>query len=153
MESNKEFKCYSCGEMKDENEFSKDVSRSTGRASKCRKCKHEYMRELRQNPPYKIIQNQKRRIRTICKNNGYHKTTEFNNIFGVDAKGLKLYMETLFVNGMTWDNYGEWEVDHIIPLETVKSFEDLSRLSHYKNLQSLWGKDHKEKTKRFRTKQ
>jgi 5-methylcytosine-specific restriction endonuclease McrA len=110
------------------------------------------MRELRQNPPYKIIQNQKRRIRTICKNKGYHKTSEFNNIFGIDAKGLKQYMETLFVDGMTWDNYGEWEVDHIVPLETVNSFEDLSRLSHYKNLQPLWENDHKTKTKLCRTK-
>jgi hypothetical protein len=147
-----EYRCYSCGETKDEDEFSKDSFRSTGRASKCRKCKHEYMRVLRQTPPYKIIQNQKRRIRTICKNKGYDKTTEFNNIFGTDVNGFKLYMENLFLEGMTWDNYGTWEVDHIIPLESINSFDDLVKLSYHKNLQPLWENDHKTKTKLYRTK-
>jgi hypothetical protein len=142
-----EFKCYKCGEVKSKDEFGKDNSRSTGITSKCRKCHHKYMSDLRKNPQYKIIQNQKRRIRHITKEKGFTKTINFNEIFKNDVKGFKLYIENLFLDGMTWDNYGKWEVDHITPLKTINAFEDLINLSHYTNLQPLWVNDHKEKTK------
>ena len=76
------YRCYKCGEIKDENDFPNDKSRSTGRSSKCRKCKHDYVRTLRQSPPYKIIQNQKRRIRKLCTKHRFEKTLQFDKIFG-----------------------------------------------------------------------
>ena len=39
---------------------------------------------------------------------------------------------------MTWENRSEWHVDHIIPLATAKTEEDVYRLNHYTNLQPLW---------------
>jgi hypothetical protein len=140
------YKCYKCEEIKDEVEFSNDKSRSTGRSSKCRKCKHEYSRLLRQKPPYRIIQNQKRRIRKLCNKHNFEKTLQFNDIFGVDVRGLVPYLENQFINGMTWDNYGEWEVDHISPLKDIEVFDDIIKLCHYTNLQPLWLNDHKIKT-------
>ena len=51
---------------------------------------------------------------------------------------------------MTFDNhgYGEdcWQIDHIIPLLTAETEEDVIRLSHYTNLQPLWEVDHLKKT-------
>jgi hypothetical protein len=49
---------------------------------------------------------------------------------------------------MTWDNYGlyngelnyGWDVDHIIPLSSVKTEEELIKLNHYTNLQPLCSK-------------
>jgi hypothetical protein len=145
------FKCYKCGEVKPKDEFANDKSRSTGITSKCRKCHHKYMGDLRKNPQYKIIQNQKRRIRHIVKTKGFNKTIPFNEIFKTDVKGLVIYLESLFKENMNWDNYGEWEVDHIIPLETVNTFEDLINLSVYTNLQPLWYDEHKKKTLSDRT--
>lgn len=46
---------------------------------------------------------------------------------------------------MTWDNYGEWQLDHIAPLSTAKTIEDVEMLCHYTNLQPLWAKDNLDK--------
>lgn len=140
------FRCYKCGEFKDVTEFPNDKSRSTGISSRCRKCKNEYVRVLRQGPPYRVIQTQKRRIRMLCTKHRFVKTLQFDKIFGIDVRGLVPYLEGQFVNGMTWDNYGEWEVDHITPLKEIEVFDDLVKLCHYSNLQPLWLDDHKVKT-------
>jgi hypothetical protein len=60
---------------------------------------------------------------------------------GIDYDELKIYFESLFTEGMSWDNIGIWHIDHIIPLSTAKTEEDVIRLCHYTNLQPLWGED------------
>jgi hypothetical protein len=42
---------------------------------------------------------------------------------------------------MSWDNHGEWHIDHIIPLSSAKNESDLYKLFHYTNLQPLWAFD------------
>ena len=54
---------------------------------------------------------------------------------------IKQHMESQFTEGMTWENQGEWHVDHIIPLAKAKNEERLVKLCHYKNLQPLWGEE------------
>ena len=48
---------------------------------------------------------------------------------------------------MSWDNYGDWHVDHIRPCASFDlTNEDEQRICfHYKNLQPLWGPDNLEK--------
>jgi hypothetical protein len=65
---------------------------------------------------------------------------------GCTIQEYKTYLEPMFSPEMNWDNYGEWEVDHITPLEKVNTFEDLINLSVYTNLQPLWYDEHKKKT-------
>ena len=46
---------------------------------------------------------------------------------------------------MTWENWGKyngelnygWDIDHIIPLSSAKTEDDIIRLNHYTNLQPL----------------
>ena len=38
---------------------------------------------------------------------------------------------------MTWDNYGEWHIDHIKPTSSAKDFADAIKLNHYTNVQAL----------------
>ena len=49
---------------------------------------------------------------------------------------------------MNWENYDKypngWDVDHIIPLSSAKTEEDLIRLLHYTNLQPLNSKYNRE---------
>ena len=44
---------------------------------------------------------------------------------------------------MTFDNHGlhGWHLDHIIPLSTAKTEEDIIKLCHYTNLQPLWAEE------------
>jgi hypothetical protein len=51
------------------------------------------------------------------------------------------YIQDKFTEGMTLENYGEWHLDHIIPLATATTREDVVRLNHYTNFQPLWAKD------------
>ena len=46
---------------------------------------------------------------------------------------------------MTWDNYGTWHIDHMIPLISAKNIDELEALFHYKNLQPLWAVDNLKK--------
>lgn len=54
---------------------------------------------------------------------------------------LRHHIENQFSPGMSWDNYGLWQVDHKIPLWVALSFSDVFRLNHFSNLQPLWQLD------------
>ena len=53
---------------------------------------------------------------------------------------------------MNWDNYGlyngeldyGWDLDHIIPISSAKTEEDIIRLNHYTNLQPLCSKTNRD---------
>jgi hypothetical protein len=51
---------------------------------------------------------------------------------------------------MSWDNYGYygWHIDHIIPLSSAKTKEEIYKLCHFKNLQPLWWTDNLSKGKK-----
>jgi hypothetical protein len=67
-------------------------------------------------------------------------------ILGCEWETLKLHVESLFKLGMSWDNYGEWQIDHIVPCFTANNEDELIRLNHYTNLQPLWKSEHLIKT-------
>ena len=46
---------------------------------------------------------------------------------------------------MNWENRGLWHIDHIIPLATAKTEDEIIRLNHYTNLQPLWAIDNLKK--------
>lgn len=76
------------------------------------------------------------------------------NIIGCLPTELKEYLEQKFCNGMSWDNHGKdgWHIDHIIPLSSAKTEEELYKLCHYTNLQPLWAKDNLSKGSKINSK-
>ena len=60
---------------------------------------------------------------------------------GCSHAKLRKHMAVRFTEGMIWERYGQWEVDHIIPLSAAGSLEQLVLLCHYQNLQPLWKRD------------
>jgi hypothetical protein len=90
---------------------------------------------------FKISGNLRGRINKFIKNKS--KSTE--SILGVSFNELNIYLQQKFTEGMSWDNYGEWHIDHIIPLSSAKTEEEIYELCHYTNLQLLWAEDNLKK--------
>jgi hypothetical protein len=67
---------------------------------------------------------------------------------GCSQEELKARFESLFAEGMTWENYGEWHVDHIRPICSFTA-EEWEQVNHYTNLQPLWAEDNSRKGGRF----
>lgn len=65
---------------------------------------------------------------------------------GCSPEFLKEHLERQFVEGMTWENRNEWHIDHIIPLSSAKTEDELYELCHYTNLQPLWAEDNLKKS-------
>jgi hypothetical protein len=102
-------------------------------------------RNEKNNPMAGFIQKMRQSIRRSLKRKGYTKNSNTCKILGISWEEFKPYFESLFQEGMTWDNYGEWEIDHIVPISSGKTEEDVIKLCHYKNLQPLWKEDNRKK--------
>jgi len=94
------------------------------------------------------------RIRNLVRNtfrkSGHTKPEKrTEGILGCSYEELKNHLESQFVEGMSWDNRGDWHIDHIIPLSSAVDKEGLLKLSHYTNLQPLWEKDNLEKSNKI----
>ena len=82
------------------------------------------------------------------KQNGYTKKSRTYEILGCSFEEFKIHLESKFESWMSWDNRGKyngdfkygWDIDHIIPLASAKTEEDIIRLNHYTNLQPLCSK-------------
>lgn len=71
-------------------------------------------------------------------------------LLGCSIAELKSYLEAQFEPGMTWDNHGEWHIDHIVGLTNwdLTDPEQLSKACHYTNLRPLWAVDNLRREKR-----
>jgi hypothetical protein len=72
---------------------------------------------------------------------GWKKTSKTQKMLGCSWDTLKAHIEEQFIDGMSWENEGVWQVDHIIPLNASNNEEELNALLYYKNLQPLWSSD------------
>tara|TARA_R110000803_G_scaffold21155_1_gene53533 strand:- start:11 stop:700 length:690 start_codon:yes stop_codon:yes gene_type:complete len=103
---------------------------------------NEYLKERRKvDPLYKMKGNLRCRTLSAFKNKGYCKTSKTQEMLGVNWEVCKAHIERQFTKGMTWDNSAEWHIDHIIPLASANTEEELKKLCHYSNLQPLWAID------------
>jgi transcription-repair coupling factor (superfamily II helicase) len=97
-------------------------------------------------PLYNFKKKLRNNIRNSFKRGGFTKETKTKEILGAEWEVIKEYFEKRFQEGMTWDNQGEWHIDHILPISTATSHEDVIRLNHYTNLQPLWAEDNIKKS-------
>lgn len=87
----------------------------------------------------------KRTIRRCLKRTGAVKNAGSFFLLGYTPKQLQDRIEGLFQPGMSWENYGEWEVDHIRAIATFPLDTPLSVINALSNLQPLWKEDNRRK--------
>jgi hypothetical protein len=134
--------CSSCGLKKDIEEFSIDNSRKDRHQCNCKSCVSKYILNRRSNDNLFYASS---RIRNLVLKSiqrmGYTKRSKTKEILGIDFNGFKNHIESKFSDGMNWDNRHLWHIDHIIPISSAKSEEEVIKLNHYTNLQPLWAED------------
>lgn len=109
---------------------------------KMREQHREYKRNRRRTDPlYRLKDNLRRRIIHAVTRIQMRKNRRTMDILGCEMDFLKRHIEAQFSPGMTWENYGRWHIDHIVPLATAKSKEAAEKLCHYTNLAPLWAED------------
>ena len=67
-------------------------------------------------------------------------------MLGCTPEELRDHLQSQFTEGMTLENHGEWHIDHIIPLASANTEEEIVKLCHYTNLQPLWAEDNLSKS-------
>tara|TARA_R110001592_G_C13122930_1_gene745938 strand:- start:607 stop:1872 length:1266 start_codon:yes stop_codon:yes gene_type:complete len=176
--------CRYCGEVYNIDEFQQVGTREKGwHSCKCKKCvtkdsferyhsmteeekevhiesvlqwrkeNRDKVRAYAKNPRQRMFKSVRRRLKDFMRT----KDQNYSKDVGKTKKELVEYLESLWVDGMSWDNYGAgedfkhegvWHIDHRIPLSKWDSdkhllpeyFEGMSP-NHYFNLQPLWGKE------------
>lgn len=96
-------------------------------------------------PLFKLKETYRSRIYAAFKVKYWNKGNTTKDILGIDYIELFKYIENKFTDNMSWDNQGEWHIDHIIPLSSANTKEELIKLCHYTNLQPLWAEDNLKK--------
>jgi len=84
-------------------------------------------------------------IRNSLKKKNYRKKSRTTEILGCSCDFFKLYLESKFEPWMTWENYGlwngelnyGWDIDHIIPISSGNTEDEILKLNHYSNFQPL----------------
>lgn len=88
-----------------------------------------------------------RGVRRALKSSKSKRSIEY---LGCDIQTFREHIEKQFKENMTWENYGEWHIDHITPLKYENpTIEEVMERLHYTNTQPLWAKDNISKSNRF----
>jgi len=90
-----------------------------------------------------LVRNGIHRVTNAVKKDKKLRSLEY---LGCSLEQFKSHIESLWKEGMTWDNHGEWHIDHKIPLSWfVKNSNNPWEANHYLNLQPLWADDNLKK--------
>lgn len=104
-------------------------------------------------PLYKLISNFRTAIYIVLKENNLQKYGHYFDTLGYTPEQLIEHLEKQFHNGMTWENYGEWHIDHIKPISSFifesSEDEEFKRCWSLKNLQPMWGGENIKKGNKF----
>lgn len=116
------------------------------REENIRKSSDYHLSRMKEDPFYRFKARCRKRVWAAFNENGYSKKTKTFDLIGCSQEFLLRYMEGKFSEGMSWDNYGEWHVDHIVPFSAASNQDEVQALCHYLNLQPLWADENVSKS-------
>lgn len=102
-------------------------------------CRRNKARQQANNPDYRMA----------CAMRGFVRRTLHNkdapsfDLIGYTPNRLRDHLERQFIKGMSWDNYGEWHIDHITPVSWFieQGETDPAVINCLSNLRPIWAKD------------
>lgn len=82
---------------------------------------------------------------------GKYKKSRTVEMLGYNHQDLINHIESTWQDGMSWENYGEWHIDHVKPISWFfkNDILDVKMINALENLQALWAKDNLSKGDRF----
>ena len=101
--------------------------------------KARYLR-LKNDPQFVTLNRLRARLHAALKKTGYKKSASTVKLCGCTPNELMLHLQSKFQEGMHWNNYGKWHIDHIRPCASfdLTDPEQQKQCFHYTNLQPLW---------------
>ncbi len=156
-------KCASC--RKAGTEYIKEYRKTSSGAAKTRECASRSYEIQRRDPSFwssrsqrqmsrrandlnfRLSQNLRSRLSSALRASATLKLGSSIKDLGCSIGELRRFIEARFKPGMSWDNYGSWEIDHITPLAAfdLSDREQLLRACNYTNLQPLWAEENSRK--------
>jgi hypothetical protein len=110
----------------------------------CREYNRQYItRRLAEDPLFKLLHNLRARVNMAIKAVSGEKAEKTMELLGCSVQHVRDHLESQFTEGMTWENQGEWHVDHIRPCASfnLEDPEEQKKCFHWTNLQPLWALD------------
>ena len=135
---------------REKNKDKKALYNKTYKAANLSKTRKQETKRYQEDIQFRLKKILRSRLRAALKNN--QKKGSAVKDLGCTIDFLKNYLENQFAPGMTWENQGEWEIDHIIPLSAfdLQDPKQLKKACHYKNLQPLWKHENLKKSNKLR---
>lgn len=98
-------------------------------------------KKLKTDLNYRLKSNLRSRLFNAIKGD-YKKGSAISDL-GCSISFFRDYIASKFKQNMSWDNYGYWHIDHIIPLASfnLNNRDEILKACHYTNLQPLWAKE------------
>lgn len=110
---------------------------------KAKKRKRKYREEC---PLFRLTENLRSLIHSTFRTKGVRKTRRTLEILGCSIKDFHEYLKQTAINRYGfWDENQKYHIDHIIPLITGNTEEEVIKLNHYTNLQLLYPEDNLKK--------
>ena len=113
---------------------------------------NDYMKKrCKTDAGFRIMVSLRSRARYAVKAKDGTKAFKTTELIGCSVQSLRNHLEEKFKNGMSWDNYGDWHIDHIIPcaaFDLTRSTEQ-KKCFHYTNLQPLWAHENLSKGAKY----
>lgn len=130
-------------------EYAKEYTKRESVKERIRNYRKLYKKE---NIKFKLACNLRNRLNLAIQENWEKGHTI--KLLSCSIEFLKKHLESQFVEGMTWANYGRggWHIDHIRPCASfdLSKPEEQHKCFHYTNLQPLWAKENLSKSAKYK---